>query len=68
MTTITIDDTNPQGRRLIEQLRGLPFVTVKEPESKQDFADAAADCDAVSVDEFIGELKSLIDKRYDQKR
>ena len=60
MTTIIIEENSPQAKQLLEYIKTLPFATVIE---KKSFQEAAADCNAVSVDEFFDELNNGIRKR-----
>lgn len=62
MTTIIIEENSPQAKQLLEYIKTLPFVTVIE-EKKKSFRKAAAECNAVSVDEFFDELNNGIKKR-----
>ena len=62
MTTIIIEDNSPQARSLLEYIKTLPFATVVEEKS---FQDAAAECNAVTVDEFFDELNASIRKRFE---
>jgi len=60
MATIIIEENNPQAKTFLEYTRTLPFVTVVES-----FEEAAAECDAISVDVFFDELNSKIEKWTD---
>ncbi|MFA5629853.1 MAG: hypothetical protein WC958_06405 [Dehalococcoidales bacterium] len=60
MTTIIIEENSPQAKQLLEYIKTLPFATVIE---KKSFQEAAAECNAVSVDEFFDELNNGIRKR-----
>ena len=64
MTTIIIEDNNPQAKQLLEYIKTLPFATVIE-EKKKSFREAADECNAVTVDAFINELKDRIKKHFD---
>ena len=63
MTTMIIEDSNPQAKQFIKFARMLPFTTVVET-PKKSFKEAAADCNAVSVDTFFDELDERIKKRF----
>lgn len=64
MTTIIIEENSPQAKKLLEYIKTLPFVTVVE-EKKKSFQEAAAECNAVSVDDFFDELNNGIRKRFE---
>ena len=64
MTTVIINDYSAQATNFIEYARTLPFTTVVE-EKKQSFEEACAECNSISVDEFINELNSRIEKWTD---
>lgn len=63
MTTIIIEENSPQAKQLLEYIKTLPFATVIE-EKKKNFHEAAAECSAVSIDEFFDELDENIKKRF----
>ena len=63
MTTIIIEENNPQAKQLLEYIKTLPFATVVE-EKKKGFREAAEECNAVSVDAFFDELDGRIKKRF----
>lgn len=63
MTTIIIEENSPQAKKLLEYIKTLPFAKVIE-EKKKNFREAAAECNAVSVDEFFNELDENIKKRF----
>jgi hypothetical protein len=60
-TTVKIDMSNPLALPLVNYLEKLPFATVDKKDDKT-FEQACAECGAVSVDEFVGEMKSRIAK------
>ena len=64
MTTIYIEDNSVQAERFVEFTRTMPFATVVE-DKKQSFAEACAECNAITVDEFFDELNSRIEKWTD---
>ena len=64
MTTVLIEDSTPQAKQLLNYIRTLPFAEVKE-ENKKSFAQASAECNAVTVYEFFDELNSRIEKWTD---
>ena len=58
-----IEDSNPQAKQFVKYSHTLPSVpTVNEP--AMSFAQAAKECNAISVDEFIDELKECVRQRY----
>lgn len=61
MTTIIIEENSPQAKQLLEYIKTLPFATVIE---KTSFQEAAAECNAVSVDTFFDEVNDSIRKRF----
>lgn len=63
MTTIIIEENSPQAKKLLEYIKTLPFAKVIE-EKKKNFHEAAAECNAVSVDVFFDELDENIKKRF----
>jgi len=60
-TVIIIEENSPQAKIFLEYTRTLPFVTVVEA-NRKNFKEAAAECDAVSVDNFFDELNYRIEK------
>ena len=62
MTTVLIDSNNVQAGSFVEYARSLPFATVVE-EKKKSFEEASRECNAVTVDVFIDELKASV-KEY----
>jgi hypothetical protein len=65
MTTIIIEDNSPQAKQLLEYIKTLPFATVIE-EKKKSFREAAEECNAVPVSDFIGELHRQINEHFDK--
>jgi hypothetical protein len=63
MATIIIDNSSTQAEQLLNYISTLPFVTVVK-EKKKSFAEASAECNAISADEFIDELKTRVKQRY----
>ena len=63
MTTIIIDEDSPQATELLEYIKTLPFATVVE-EKKKNFREAAEECNAISVDEFIDTLKDRVKSHF----
>ena len=61
MTTMIIDDNSVQAKEFINFVRTLPFTTIVEP-AKKSFKEAVAECNGITVDEFIDELDALIEK------
>ena len=64
MTTIIIEDNSPQAKKLLEYIETLPYATVID-EKKKGFHEAAEECNAVSIGEFIDELKSQVKAHFD---
>jgi len=62
MTTVLIDNNDVQAKSFVEYARTLPFATVVE-KKKKSFEEACAECNAVTVDVFIDELKASV-KEY----
>ena len=65
MTTIIIEDNSPQAKQLLEYIKTLPFATVID-EKKKSFREAASECNAVPVSDFIGELHRQINEHFDK--
>ena len=63
MTTVVFNNSSYQAQQLLNYISTLPFATVIE-EQKKSFEEAAAECSAVSVDEFFDELDKRIKKRF----
>ena len=63
MATIIINETTPSAKNLVNYISTLPFAEVKE-DGKKSFAQASAECNAVSVDEFFDELDERIKRRF----
>ncbi len=65
-TTVKIDMSNPLALPLVNYLEKLPLATVEKTEDKT-FEQACAECNAMSVDEFVGEMKVRIAKWPDDE-
>ena len=63
MTTVIIENNSSQAKQLLEYIKTLPFATVVEEEQKS-FSQASKECNAVTVDEFIDELKSQVKSHF----
>jgi hypothetical protein len=63
MATVIIDNSCTQAEQLLNYISTLPFVTVVK-DKKKSFAEASAECNAISTDEFIDELKARAKQRY----
>lgn len=63
MTHIVIEDNTPEGRWLIELIRGHKSVTVIS-EGKPGFEQAALECNAVPVSVFTEELRKQINAEF----
>ena len=61
MTHIVIEDSTPEGKWLLELIRGHKSETVMD-EKKKSLRDAAAECNAVPVKVFTDELRRRIEK------
>ena len=64
-TTLVIDNSSPQAKQFVKFARTLPFARVErrkaKPQSEWDKAIAEG---AVTVDEFIDELKHQLREHY----
>jgi hypothetical protein len=60
--TVKIDLSNPMALPFLEYARSLPFV--EEGEEKKSFEQAAAECNAVPLDEFFDRLDERIKRRF----
>ena len=63
MTTVLIEDTTFQAQQLLNYIKALPFATVVS--SNKSFAQAAKECNAVSVKEFFDEVRRQVNEHYD---
>ncbi len=63
MTHIMIEDNTPEGKWLIDLIRGHKSVTVIS-ESKPGFEQAAQACNAVPVSVFTAELRKQINAEF----
>ena len=61
MKTIMYNDSSFQAQQLLNYISTLPFATIID-EKKKSFAEAVAECNAISVDEFFDELNARIEK------
>ena len=64
MTTVVFKDNSYQARQLLSFISTLPFVEVIE-EKKKSFAEASAECGAVSSKEFFNEVRRQVNEHYD---
>ena len=64
MRTVFIEDNTPQAGQLLNYIGMLPFATVVK-ENKKSFAQASAECNAVSVKEFFDEVRRKVNEHYD---
>jgi hypothetical protein len=65
MTTVIIEDNTPQAVQFVEYVRTLPFAKIVEAEKeprKKSLQEAAAECGAISVEGFVGELRARIEQ------
>lgn len=65
MTHIMIEDSTPEGKWLLELIKGHKCVTVVGKE-KSNFREAAKACNAVPVEVFTTELKRQINQHFDE--
>ena len=65
MTHIMIEDNSPEGKWLLELIKGHKCVTVLESE-KNNFKEAAKASNARSVEVFTAELKRQINEHFDK--
>lgn len=65
MTHIMIEDNSPEGKWLLELIKGHKCVTVLGKE-KAGFKDAAKACNAKPVEVFTTELKRQINEHCDK--
>ncbi len=67
MTTVIIDDNNPQARQFLKYTRTLPFARVerrrRQPKSTWQ---QAIDEGAVPLESFIDELRRQVNEHYDK--
>ena len=65
MTTMIVEENNPQVKQFVKFARTLPFITVKEhkQEAKSVWDTAIAE-GAVTVEEFFDELDKRIKRRF----
>ncbi len=61
MTTVIIDESNPQGQWLLDLIKDHHSVSIV---GKKSFRQAAEECNAITVDEFFDELDRRIEKRF----
>jgi len=63
MTTIIIEESNPQAKKFIEFARTLPFATiVEEKRKKKSFRQVCDECRSVTADTFFDELNARIEQ------
>ena len=65
MAATVINETTPHTKNLVNYIRTLPFAEAGEAKKKS-FAQASAECNAVSVKEFTDELRRQIDEHFDK--
>lgn len=65
MTHIMIEDSTPEGKWLLELIKGHKSVTVLGKENAS-FKEAAEACNAVPVDGFTAKLKRQINEHFDK--
>ena len=63
MTTVIIEESSLQAKQLLEHVKTLPFATIVE-EKQKSFDEAAEECNAVTVDVFIDELRSRVKSHF----
>lgn len=64
MTHIMIEDNSPEGKWLLDLIKGHKCVTVLEKDEAS-FHEAAKACNAVPVEAFTAELKRQINEHFD---
>lgn len=64
MTHVMIEDSSPEGKWLLELIKGHKCVTVLG-KGKTSFQEAAKACKAVSVEAFTTEVKRQINEHLD---
>ena len=64
MTTVVFKDNSYQAQQLLNFISTLPFVEVVG-EQKKSFAEAAAECNAISSKEFFNEVRRQVNEHYD---
>jgi len=65
-TTVVFDNNSFQAQQFLNYVSTLPFATIIEEEKEQkSFEQAAAECNAISVDAFFDELNARIEKWKD---
>ena len=62
MTTIIIEDNNPQAKKLLEYIKTLPYATIIDGDSSNSFEAAAEECNAMTVDVFFDKLNEKIEE------
>jgi hypothetical protein len=67
MTTIVINENNPQAEQLVKYIKTLPFATiVEDKESKLSSWEVAIAEGAVPAEEFFGEVRRQIKEHYNR--
>ena len=64
MATAIINDSLLQTKRFVRYVHTLPLADVGR-EDKKSFAQAAAECNAISVKEFFDEVRRQVNEHYD---
>ena len=64
MATVNVENSNPQARQFVKYAHTLSSVAVVN-EPQMCFAQAAKECNAVSVKEFFDEVRHQVNKHYD---
>ena len=64
MATMIIEDNNPQAKQFVKYAHTLPSSAILN-EPQKSFAQAAKECNAISVKEFFDEVRSQVNEHYD---
>lgn len=65
MTHIMIEDNTPEGKWLLELIRGHKSVTVMDEKKKKGFREAVAECNGRPAAEFFDEMSRQAKEHFD---
>ena len=65
MTHIMIEDNTPEGKWLLELIRGHKSVTVRDEKIKKGFREAVAECNGRPAAEFFAEMSRQAKEHFD---
>uniref|UniRef100_UPI003AB81B42 hypothetical protein n=1 Tax=Alistipes shahii TaxID=328814 RepID=UPI003AB81B42 len=65
MTHIMIEDNTPEGKWLLELIRGHKSVTVMDEKKKKGFRKAVAECNGRPAAEFFDEMSRQAKEHFD---